>query len=114
VIFFSPVIADASGLLDHSKQPTVQAAVAEDTIQGFVRPVLPQTSRINEVGVDMMRMQLRRDLRRHTLRAMVTLHILRGATWGQQLLEHLDNRVPGDRANPVTGQAIAGLHTQHL
>src|SRR5688572_16951494 len=104
---------DTPGFLDRSKQPAIQAAIAKDAVKALVMPVLPRAARSNEVRLDMMRAQPRRDLLRNKLWAIVTLHIGRSPTLCKETLEHLDHIPRGDRPGAGDGQPLTRILVEH-
>ena len=73
---------DATGLVDCTKQPAIEAPIVKHTVEALVMAVLPRTPRVNKVGIDPLCPQPCRHPLRNELRAIVTFHIHGRATLG--------------------------------
>jgi hypothetical protein len=75
--------------------------------------VLPRTSRGNKASLNMLRAQPSRDLLRHKLGTIITLHLSRGTTLDNQPLEPPDDIACRDRPRAVNGQALTGIRIEY-
>jgi hypothetical protein len=112
IVFLSPVLNNAPGFLDRPKPPAVQAAFAKAPVKALVMPVLPRTSRDNKASLTMLRAQPSRDLLRHKLGTIITLHLSRGTTLDNQPLEPWTTS-PAVIDRTVNGQALTGIRIEH-
>jgi hypothetical protein len=113
VILLSSVVNNAPGFLDRSKEPAIQAPIANDAIEALMMAILPWTARRHAVGLNMLLAQPGSNPLRNELWAIITFHLYRSATWGQQPLQHPDDIAGGDRPSTVDGHALTCVFIQY-
>jgi hypothetical protein len=113
VILLSPAVDHTPGLLDRAEEPALQAPIAKHAIETLVMAVLPRTAGINTLGIDILRVPPRRDLRSNTLWTMVTLHLVRVATLGTSPLVRVADIACRDRPGTVESHALTRVFIQY-
>src|SRR5262245_31905642 len=108
VVLLEPVIEDAPGFLDRSKEPAVQTTVAQDVVKALVMAVLPRTPWGNKCGIHMLRMQPVCDPLGNKLRVIVALDIRRRPPLGKQPLQYLHDIARGDGPRTMHRQPFTG------
>ena len=108
IVFLEPVADGATRLLDRCKQPAIETAIVPHPVKALIMSVLPQTLRVNKVGLDTLLPQPGRPSLGNELGTIVTLHVAWTATLSKQLLQDLDDLIGCNRPSTGDGEPLPG------